>query len=239
MKRRRAIKRGRCFVAQAAAIAVAALVFCGPLVVRGHAPARPPYSTSAQAESLISNFEVSYRDVRALRAAFVQEYTAWDRTRTESGTVYLERGGKMRWEYVKPEEKLFLCDGKYVSLYVPSEKQLTRTPVKSSGDLRVPFEILVSHANLRRAFSRVELAESPPIERGDPVLRAFPKQGEEDVYRDVLVELTPQFDIRHLAVEYTDGTRMEFTFEHVARNPALAPSLFTLTPPEGTEVINQ
>src|SRR5690348_6947101 len=68
---------------------------------------------AADAKSLdgyVREFESSYRDVRTLRASFSQEYSAWNRTRVESGEMYLQRGGKMRWQYQKPEEKLFLSD---------------------------------------------------------------------------------------------------------------------------------
>jgi outer membrane lipoprotein carrier protein len=192
-------------------------------------------------DNYIQQFEASYRNVRTLRATFTQEYSEWDRNRpTESGDVYLARGGKMRWEYQKPEEKLFLSDGKDVLLYVPSQKQLTRTPIKESGDVRVPFEILVSHLNLRRAFSRIEFEDSTqPVQPGDRVLRAYPKHGYEEVYRDVVVELTPTFDIRRLAVSYPDGTSMTFTFDQISRNVPVQPSMFELTPPEGTQVIQQ
>jgi outer membrane lipoprotein carrier protein len=189
----------------------------------------------------VRQFEASYRGVRTLRATFTQEYSEWDRKRrVESGDVYLARGGKMRWEYQQPEQKLFVSDGKDVLLYVPSQKQLTRTPIKESGDVRVPFEILVSHLNLRRAFSKIEFADSVhPVEPGDRMLRAYPKQGYEEVYRDVVVELTPAFDIRRLAVSYPDGTSMEFTFDRISRNVPVQPSMFEFTPPEGTHVIQQ
>src|SRR6516225_11039811 len=55
----------------------------------------------------------------------------------------------------------------------------------------------------RRVFSRIEFAgPEVPAEPGDRVLRAYPKRGAEQEYRDVLVELTPDFDIRRLVVTY-------------------------------------
>lgn len=189
---------------------------------------------------LVQQFESSYHNVRTLKAAFTQESSAWGRTRVESGEVYLQHGGKMRWEYQKPEEKLFVSDGRSVLLYVPAEKQLTRTPLKSSDDVRVPLELLVSHLSLRRAFSKVELAGTEvPADAGDYVLRAYPKQGYEQEYHDVLVELTPAFDIRRLVITYPDETSMSFTFERITRNALIPPSLFEFTPPAGTEVIQQ
>jgi outer membrane lipoprotein carrier protein len=197
-------------------------------------------STSPALDNYIRQFEASYHDVRTLRATFTQEYSAGDRPRVESGDVYLARGGRMRWEYQTPEQKLFLSDGKDVLLYIPSAKQLTRTPIKESGDVRVPFEILVSHLNLRKAFSKIEFVDSArPDQPGDRVLRAYPKRGYEEIYRDVVVEVTPTFDIRRLEVSYPDGTSMEFTFDHISRNVPVQPSMFELTTPPGTEVIQQ
>ncbi len=194
----------------------------------------------ASLEACIQGFETSYRGVRTLHAAFTQDYSAWGRTRVESGEVTLARGGKMRWDYEKPESKLFLSDGKEVLLWVPAEKQLTRTPLKESADVRVPLDLLVSHVNLRRAFSKIEFADSAgTTDPGDRVLRAYPRRGYDQEYSDVLVELTPSFDIRRLVVTYPDETRMEFTFERITRNAAVSPGMFTFAPPADAEVIQQ
>jgi outer membrane lipoprotein carrier protein len=214
---------------------------CALALALSSTPAQPVTTAqTAPLDDYVRQFESSYHDVRTLRASFTQEYSAWNHTRVESGEMYLARGGKMRWEYRKPEEKLFLSDGKDLLLYVPSEKQLTRTPVRSSDDVRVPLELLVSRVNLRRAFSKIEFAgPEVPSEPGDRVLRAYPKRGFEQEYRDVLVELTPEFDIRRLVVTYPDETTMAFSFDRIARNAPVAPSLFEFVPPPGTEVIQQ
>jgi outer membrane lipoprotein carrier protein len=206
-------------------------------------PGRSAVTSASGCDSLeacIQGFEASYRGVRTLHAAFTQEYSAWSRTRVESGEVTLARGGRMRWEYQKPEPKLFLSDGKEVFLWVPAERQLTRTPLKESADVRVPIDLLVSHMNLRRAFSKIEFADSAgAADPGDRVLRAYPRRGYDREYHDVLVEVTPAFDIRRLVVTYPDETRMEFTFERITRNAAVSPGMFTFAPPPGAEVIQQ
>lgn len=206
-------------------------------------PARSVTASRGPCDSLqacIQGFEASYRGVRTLHAAFTQEYSAWSRTRVESGEVILARGGRMRWDYQKPEPKLFLSNGKEVLLWVPAERQLTRTPLKESADVRVPLDLLVSHMNLRRAFSKIEFADAEgTVDPGDRVLRAYPRRGYDQEYRDVLVELTPAFDIRRLVVTYPDETRMEFTFERITRNAAVSPGMFSFTPPPGAEIIQQ
>jgi outer membrane lipoprotein carrier protein len=200
--------------------------------------AQVPALTTANA--YVQQFEASYHDVRSLRADFSQTYTLGGRPRIEAGRVAFARGGLMRWDYQRPTEKLFVSDGKEVALYIPEEHQLTRTSMKSSEDFRVPFELLLTRLNLRRVFARVELADTAlDHDPANHVLRAFPKKEFSQEYTDVLIELSPQFDMRRLVVNYPDHSRMDFRFDHIERNPPLPRSLFQFTPPAGTEIIDQ
>jgi outer membrane lipoprotein carrier protein len=212
------------------------LLFCclaGPLRAQTPAP--------TTADAYVQQFESSYREVRSLRGDFTQTYTLGGRPpRIEAGRVTFARGGLMRWDYQRPTEKLFLSDGKHVSLYIPEEHQLTLASVKSSEDFRVPFELLLTRLNLRRVFVRVEMADAAlEHDPADHVLRAFPKKEFAEDYTDVLIELGPQFDMRRLVVNYPDHSRMDFRFDHLERNPPLPRSLFQFTPPAGTEIIDQ
>jgi len=235
MRRTMRLKR---IAAQSLGSAVLVLLLRAPGPSAHSAPASAGPCTSL--EACVQGFEASYRGVRTLHASFTQNYSAWGRTRVESGQMTLARGGKMRWDYEKPESKLFLSDGKEVLLWVPAERQLTRTPLKESADVRVPLDLLVSHMNLRRASSKIEFADSSgAADPADRVLRAYPRRGYDQEYRDVLVEVTPAFDIRRLVVTYPDETQMEFTFESIKRNAAVTPGMFSFTPPAGTEVIQQ
>ena len=191
-------------------------------------------------EEYVHQFESSYHAVRTLRADFTQTYVNGGRTRIESGVVCFARGGLMRWDYQRPQAKLFLSDGKTLMLYIPEEKQLTRSPLKASDDIRVPFRLLLSRLDLRRVFSRIEFApdalEHQPTDR---VLRAYPKKGFEEEYHQVLMTVSPQFDIRRLVVILPDQSTMEFSFDQIVRDVPVNRSLFRFTPPPGTEVIDQ
>lgn len=218
-----------------------ATLLCALLLITlsATATAQSPAS-AASSDDYISKFEASYHVVRSLRADFNQTYVQGGRTRIESGKVCFARGGLMRWDYEKPMEKLFVSDGKQVALYIPEEHQLTRSSMKGSEDFRIPFELLLTRLNLKKVFARVELADGAlDHDPADHVLRAFPKKEFAEEYSDVLIELTPQFDMRRLVVNYPDHSRMDFRFDHIERNPALVPSLFRFTPPAGTEIIDQ
>jgi outer membrane lipoprotein carrier protein len=188
-------------------------------------------------DAYVRQVESSYRGVKSWKADFVQVYRAGDRERRESGTVILARSGKMRWEYRQPESKLFLADGKVTALYVPSEKQLQRSPEKNSDDYRAPFALLLTRVNLHRVFGKIEDA-GPAVHAGDRVLGCFPKHPDAG-FDEVKVELTPTLEVRRLVIRYSDRSVMEFTFDRIERNVSTPESMFTLTPPAGTEVIDQ
>jgi len=145
----------------------------------------------------------------------------------------------MRWDYREPEKKVFLSNKKEVLLYLPEEGQLNRSSVKQSEDYRVPFRLLLSRLDLKKVFYKFEDANSqfqhPPEDR---VIIAYPKHGDKMGYKQVVMEFDPQLDIRRLVIVYTNGTTMKFSFSHIDRNPTLASTLFELTPPPGTQIVN-
>lgn len=202
--------------------------------------ARGADASAPELEEYVRALESSYRGVNTLKAEFRQTRQWGNRTRTESGTVHFGRGGLMRWDYREPSAKLFLATAKDLILYVPADNQVTRSKVKASDDVRVPFRLLLSRPDLRKVFAVIRFAEDTgSAQSGNRVLRATPKKSEEAGYGEVLMEITPEFDIRRLVITYADRSRMEFVFEQIERNSRLSPSLFQFTPPPGAEIINQ
>jgi outer membrane lipoprotein carrier protein len=188
----------------------------------------------------VRRLESSYKGVNSLKADFTQTYEWGSRTRQESGTVYFAHGGRMRWDYRSPEEKVFVSNGKNVLLYVPAERQLTRTTVKASEDVRVPFRLLLNRVDLKKVFKHIEFADDAlKALPGDRVLRAIPKRGDESGIHQVLLEVTPEYDIRTLVVFFVDHGKMTFEFQDVKRNARVTPALFEFKPPPGTEIIDQ
>lgn len=206
-----------------------------PAVAQGQ-----PSSRKVPVEQFVRELEASYRHVSSLKAQFTQTYHWGARTRTESGIVMFARGGRMRWDYRRPEAKLFISNGKQVTLYVPAEKQATVSSLKRSEDYRVPFRLLLSRLDLKKFFSKIEDApEALAAAPGDRVLRATPKHGDRTGIHRVVMEITPAFDIRRLLIVYSDRTRMEFTFGDIRRNASWTAAEFEFHPPPGTEVIEQ
>jgi len=202
--------------------------------------ASPTASASGSLNQIVDGVDARYHGLRTLRAEFTQTYTWSGAPRVESGSVSFARGGLMRWTYTDPKDKLVVSDGKSVWLYIPEAKQVTRSTVKSNDDPRVPFPFFLEHFDLHKVFSKIAFDDQAlKAEQGDRVLRGVPRRGLREEYAEVLMEVTPQFDIRRLVVFYPDHSVMQFEFNHLERNVALSPSLFHFTPPQGSEVIDE
>jgi len=84
-----------------------------------------------------------YNHLHSLQAEFTEFYVGSGMDRVESGTLWLKKPGKMRWEYRSPREKLFVSDGKDAWFYVPGDHQARKTPVRQLDDLRSPLALLL------------------------------------------------------------------------------------------------
>src|SRR5260370_41252707 len=135
-----------------------------------------------EAGELASRMEARYRGAKPLQATFLERYAEnGSVVRTEAGTAYFRRPGRMRWEYERPEKDLFLVDGRTAWFYVPADHTVTRVPAKQSGDLRTPLALLAGQMKISRVCSRVELADAEkPLREGDAVLRCLVRGEKQD-----------------------------------------------------------
>lgn len=93
------------------------------------------HSPGAQSEDLckraLRELSEGYRSFKSIRAHFRHSLVApaLKQEEVEEGTLVLERGGKMRWEYTTPPGKLAVSDGRTSYLYLPSDKQVYIQPL--------------------------------------------------------------------------------------------------------------
>src|SRR5712671_6004756 len=118
-------------------------------------------TNSLDVNTIVARLQAKYRSARTLQAAFLERYTENGQVvRSEAGTAYFRRPGKMRWEYEAPEKDLFLVDGKTAWFYVPGDHTVTRVPAKQSADWRTPLALLAGEMKVSRVCARVELETS-------------------------------------------------------------------------------
>ena len=193
--------------------------------------------TNDKLAQLTEKIDKHYDSLHTMRTHFTEDYHGAAMTRSESGTLWLKKPGKMRWEYDQPRKKLFVSDGKTAWFYVPGEQQARKAPVSKLDDIRSPLRFLLGKTKLRKEFD--ELGTAPnikPESSGDIVLRGSPK-GMEDRVPLVILEVTPDGRIDRIQIEETDGAVTDFRFSDTQNNMAVADSLFQFTPPAGVEVV--
>ncbi len=194
------------------------------------------------ARSLAAGVDAHYNHLHTLQAEFVETYRGSGMERTESGTVWLEKGGskkpgKMRWEYRSPREKLFVSDGKDAWFYVPGDRQVRKTSAKKLEDVRSPLAFLLGKSKLEKELQGLSLASDvTPMHAGDVVLRGVPGAMAEQV-SSILVEITPGHEIDRLVMESVDGSTTEYRFSAVKENVEIPAGRFEFTAPAGVETV--
>ena len=179
-----------------------------------------------------------YNHLRTLQAEFTETYEGAGIERTESGSLWLKKPGKMRWEYRTPREKLFLSDGKDAWFYLPGDRQVRRTSVKKLDDLRSPLGFLMGKTRLEKELDGLAAApDVAPLTPGNTVLRGVPK-AMADRINQVILEITPDFHIARIQFEEADESVTEYRFSEQRENGEIADQRFRFTPPPGVEIID-
>ncbi len=191
----------------------------------------------ADLQKIAETVDKHYNRLNSMQTDFTEIFRGGGLSRTESGTMYLKKPGKMRWDYKTPQPKLFVTDGKTAWFYVPGERQARRTAVKDLGDLRSPLRYLLGKTKLEKEFDGLSVITSEPASApGNFVLRGVPK-GMEDRVQESRLEVTPDGRIVRIAVDELDGTYTEFRFQNERDNVPVAEKLFKFAPPPGVEVM--
>lgn len=181
--------------------------------------------------------DAHYNHLRSMQAEFTELYRGSGMERTESGTLWLKKPGKMRWEYRSPKEKLFVSDGKSAWFYVPEDRQARKSSAKKLDDLRSPLAFLLGKTKLEKELRGLSLApDVHPLQPEDVVLRGVPKGLEEQIAEFVL-EVTPEHRIARVIIQEVDGGSTEYRFSDEKEDVAIADGRFGFKPPAGTEVM--
>jgi outer membrane lipoprotein carrier protein len=213
------------------------------LAATGAAQTRPPAREVASpdvrppATDVAGALQRKYDSVKDFSASFTQTYEGGvlRRKSQESGLVFVKKPGKMRWDYIKPEKKLFVSDGQTMFLYFPNEKQVMKNDVPGQSQATSAVLFLMGKGDIVRDFS-VRWADggSDTTYR----LRLDPKTRQAEY--DWLEITADRETLRIVGLMAADaqGGKSAFTFSNFKENAGLADKMFQFTIPRGTEVIS-
>ncbi len=196
-----------------------------------------PQNGQPTAPEVAAALQRRYNGVRDFTADFVHESQGGllRKKQTESGVVQVKKPGKMRWDYRKPEPKVFVSDGRRIYLHVPADNQVIVSPVPSEDKATTAVLFLAGRGDLTRDFS-VTYAEGASPDTY--ALRLQPKLPERDYDWLQIVVDRRTLQIRSLSAAESQGGRSTFQFSTFKENVGLSDKAFEFKIPRGADVTN-
>jgi len=197
-------------------------------------------SASAQSlDDVVRDIEGSYSRMTDLRAEFTQ--TAFNKSLNQTiparGTVYLKKGGKLRWEYTEPTPQEIVSDGKKLWVYTPTLNQanVAEAPEALAGPAG---SFLAGLGRLRTEFQvRFLNLAQPKDAEGNWVLDLTPKQPLPTLSRLVLSVEGKNWEIRKAVVHDQFDNTVTMRFTKMAVNSGLPDRTFTFVAPKGVVIV--
>lgn len=148
-----------------------------------------------------------------------------------TGTVYLQRPGRFRWDYRAPFPQLIIADGERLWLYDPGLEQVTvRAQAQALGS--TPAALLASTQPVDQEF---EVSELDGRDDGNAWLALTPRDAASNFERIRIGFSEQGLHAMELRDSFGQTTRIEFS--DIRRNPELDAALFRFQPPPGVDVI--
>jgi len=191
-------------------------------------------SADPTADALISKVQSRYNGARTLSVNFIEKYGVMGRERLpEAGTLILRKQGKMRWDYTRPEGKVFVSDGKNVFLYTARDNRVEKVPLKDTEDMRAPLAFLLGRLDMKKEFGGFSVRSEAAGEWLDASAK-----NDRAPYKNVQMLITAEGSIQMLTVVGRDESLLSFSFANEKINPPVDDRLFHFTIPAGAEVVD-
>jgi len=193
-------------------------------VRQGPSPAPAPQAAPTMDRTqIIDRVSKAFTEVKTAQGKFTQTDAFGD---TSSGSFYINRPGKVRFDYATPERMHIVSDGTTVSIEEPQRKAYDAVPLSST-----PLHLFLrSNVDLKRDGSVTDVSTS----NGSHFVTLVDKTGEAEG-RMILEFRDSDFEL--LGWRALDGagaeTRVKLT--DTKRNVSLKPSLFVVRAPEDTQ----
>ena len=190
-------------------------------------------------DDVVREIESVYSRMTDLRADFTQ--TAFNKSLNQTiparGTVYLKKGGKLRWEYTEPTPQEIVSDGKKLWVYTPTLNQanVADAPEALAGPAG---SFLAGLGRLRTEFQVRFLNPAQPKDaEGNWALDLTPKQPLPTLTRLILSVDPRSWEIRKAIVHDQFENTVTMRFTKMAVNSGLPEKTFTFVAPKGVVIV--
>jgi outer membrane lipoprotein carrier protein len=231
-----------CFIFLAVFIVNASDAYCSSVLKPNQSPAQ-----------LATRLQENYQKINSLSFSFNQKTSGQmsGRQKTGKGNGILAKtngGPRVRWNYTTPDRQVLISDGQTISMYFEKLNQMIITPV-DTAQIDFLFALFTGEDPLVDMFMLL-----PPQDHGSKeitesdhfldTLRLVPKQPESQI-KQIQLWINEESIIRRIELIDFFDTRTILNFSSININPldgkdtAAVETIFSFTPPEGTEIIKQ
>jgi outer membrane lipoprotein carrier protein len=212
--------------------------------------ALPPNPSPTQ---LATRLQENYQKISSLSFSFMQKTSGQmsGRQKTGKGNGILAKttqGPRVRWNYTTPDRQVLISDGQTISMYFEKLNQMIITPV-DTAQIDFLFSLFTGDDPIVDMFRLL-----PPQDDGSQesteshhslnTLQLVPKQPESQI-RQIQLWINEESLIRRIELIDFFDTRTILNFSTIVVNPLdgndadAIETIFSFTPPEGTEIIKQ
>lgn len=199
-------------------------------------PSGAESASGVSSDAVLGSLQSRYEDIRDLRADFVQEahVASLGRNDVSRGRVVMQRPGRMRWEYVDPEERVIVLSEGTLRVYTPSESQLQIVAADGGAFSTTALGFLLGEGDLRADFTSEAIDAGPRAEIG---LKLRPRG--DAAFEHLEMWLEPEsHQLRESVVVDVFGNRTSVRFAEITENTGVEDAAFEIDVPEGTEIID-
>jgi outer membrane lipoprotein carrier protein len=197
-----------------------------------------PAASALTAGGAVAKLQKALRAITTLRAKFEQLHYSLTVSQPirEKGDLFLRKPDRMRWEYNDPQDKVFLYKAGVLEMYLPEEKQLTRSPVPEETLKSDIFGLFLGVMSFEEAYA-VEDSPFPTDASRVRQVKLTPKTEGDYSYLLLEIDEATWLPRRVLFFEWA-GNKREFVFSQVRTGVRIPDRTFSLKVPPDTEVID-
>ena len=199
-----------------------------------------------RAQERVRAVQAAYQSVKTLQARFVQEsyLAALDVSEQSSGSMIFAKPGRMRWDYEKPEEQLFLVSDGRALLYQPTQRQVLIQPLQDVFITDLPAAFIMGIGDLTKDFTLISAcgaAEGLLLELAASKAAAAPYAGAQNQSLKTFKLLVHAATLLPIGAQVADvgGNITSILLQSPKVNATPAAQAFDFTPPQGTDVVDQ
>lgn len=190
--------------------------------------------TITDAICVVEKLQSIYKAASSMTANFKQAYTysVYQRTQLSSGQLFLQKPGRMRWDYKTPQNKVFVSNGDDLWVYEPEKNQAYKKSLKAS-ELPIAISFLMGKGNLLNEF--IPTIDSESKEQIIVVLKPLKSSRS---YKELKLAVNrTSFMVEQTTIIDPANNTNTVTFSNLVINPDLPASGFEFVPPKGVNIL--